>query len=392
MDTIIELYDKEPLLNVLAPSVIKPARLIYIGPRTMTGKRIKSGLVRYFSLRSPQTYVYFYPVDVHNSAAIQRVLSEVLERFPDAAIDVTGGIGLTRFSVGHLCAMRDVPVFAYNWKENVFYSVHHCEEIKKIICEPHFTVEQVLAMAGGSFLRHGHVSDKEADSHLLQDIDRVFSLCFENAARWNRFVQYLQATTAGGNGALSIDAPKTVFNNSGKALFCDEELMQRLEQLGMILDFKTSGRHVTYRFRSHTVRQCLNDIGVWLELYIYKTAQKCGCFDDVQISVVVDWNGITDEKFNTINELDVVLTCGVSPVFISCKSGVPSTTALNEIKTLTELFGGVSAKGVLVTMCDLKKASPAAYQRAVDMGIHIIQSEDFESDSVAKRLLAIAKA
>ena len=70
LDTIIEIYDKEPLLNVLAPSVIRPARVIYIGARPITGKRLKKKLVRYFALRSPETYVYFYPVNIYDLSLI----------------------------------------------------------------------------------------------------------------------------------------------------------------------------------------------------------------------------------------------------------------------------------------------------------------------------------
>lgn len=201
---------------------------------------------------------------------------------------------------------------------------------------------------------------------------------------------YLQATTGGSERSLSVDAPLTVLNNAGKMQFCDVELLEHLEEIGMISGLSVDEPNVSYRFRNHVVRQCLNDAGIWLELYIYKTAVECGCFDDVQISVIADWNGSVNEAINTINEIDVVLTRGITPVFISCKYGVPSTTALNEIKTLTDLFGGGYAKGVLVTLSDLMDISPATYQRAADMGIDIIQDEDFEAGSVGSRLLAIS--
>ena len=114
LDTIIEIYDKEPLLNVLAPSVIRPARVIYIGSRPITGKRLKKKLVRYFALRSPETYVYFYPVNVYDCEDVQRVLSDMLERYPDAAVDITGGSSTLAFAVGIFCSAHNVPVFAYH--------------------------------------------------------------------------------------------------------------------------------------------------------------------------------------------------------------------------------------------------------------------------------------
>ena len=390
MDTIIEVYDKEPLFNVLAPSVIKPVRVIYIGARPITGKRLKKKLVRYFALRSPDTYAYFYPVNIYDCEDVQRVLSDVLNRYPDAVVDITGGTSTLAFAVGIFCAAHNVPVFAYHHKTNSFCNIYQCKAMNGVPCDPRFTVEEVLAMAGGMFLRHGHIATENIDAQLLQDIDTVFSLCYHEQGRWNHFVQYLQATTGGSERSLSVDAPLTVLNNAGKMQFCDVELLEQLEEIGMISGLSVDGPNVSYRFRNHVVRQCLNDAGIWLELYIYKTAVECGCFDDVQISVIADWNGSVNEAINTINEIDVVLTRGITPVFISCKYGVPSTTALNEIKTLTDLFGGGYAKGVLVTLSDLMDISPATYQRAADMGIDIIQDEDFEAGSVGSRLLAIS--
>ena len=390
LDTIIEIYDKEPLLNVLAPSVIRPARVIYIGARPITGKRLKKKLVRYFALRSPETYAYFYPVNIYDCEDVQRVLSDVLERYPDAAVDITGGSSTLAFAVGIFCSAHNVPVFAYHHKENSFCNVYHCEELDGVPCDPQFTVEEVLAMAGGMFLRHGHVATKDIDAQFLDDIGVVFSLCYREQGRWNHFVQYLQMITGRSERSLSVAAPLAVMNNAGKMRYCDVELLEQLEENGLVYSLSVDESSVSFRFRNHVVRQCLIDTGVWLELYVYKEAVECGCFDDVQISVVVDWNGVANEPINTINEIDVVLTRGITPVFISCKYSVPSTTALNEIKTLTDLFGGGYARGVLVTLSDLAEISPATYQRAEDMNIDIIQDEDFERGNVASRLIAIS--
>ena len=390
MDTIIEIYDKEPILNTLASSVFKPDNVVFIGPRSAMNLRTKGQIRRYLSVRTPNTTPHFFEADIYDVSDVRRVMHEILDRFPEAMIDITGGSSTTLFAVGLFCKEHKVPVFAYNRKHNVFYNVYHCEQMEDIPCDPRFTVEEILAMAGGMFLKNGHISGDAEDKRLFDEIEAVFKLFMRNTRRWNRFVQYLQATTSIEGKPLSITAPIRK-QKRGSMLVCDEGLMHELEKIGMIEDLRFKGDRVSYRFRSMTVRQCLNDIGVWLELYVYKTARDCGGFDDARISVVVDWNAVEDEAYNTINELDVVLTYGVRPVFISCKSGIPNTTALNEIKMLTNLFGGSHAKGVLATMCDLKKEAPAAYQRALDMGIGVIDKDDFTSGMLAERLLAVAK-
>ena len=181
-------------------------------------------------------------------------------------------------------------------------------------------------------------------------------------------------------------------NSSILYLAWDGELMTRLAEFGLLQDVHASGGRVQFRFESPIVRQCLNDIGVWLEMYVYKQAVESGLFDDVQISVVVDWDGDINESINTINEIDLILTRGVSSLFVSCKSGVPSTMALNEINTLTEWFGGMFSKGVIVTMCELSTVSPATYRRAIDMGLCVIQKEDMEAGKIGELLAAAAPA
>ncbi len=57
-----------------------------------------------------------------------------------------------------------------------------------------------------------------------------------------------------------------------------------------------------------------------LELYVYKACVDTGAFDDVSASVVVDWEG-DNLQGDVSNELDVVATRGVTPLFISCKTG-----------------------------------------------------------------------
>ena len=62
-------------------------------------------------------------------------------------------------------------------------------------------------------------------------------------------------------------------------------------------------------------------------------------YNDALNGVVIDWDGVChDERkehiYDTENEVDVIVMHDAVPVFISCKAGSVSTSALNEIKTL----------------------------------------------------------
>lgn len=87
--------------------------------------------------------------------------------------------------------------------------------------------------------------------------------------------------------------------------------------------------------------------------------------------------------------MDILLTKGPTPVFISCKTGVPNTQALNELDVLRERYGGYWAKGVLATMSRLSHVNPSVYRRAADMGIYVLQQEDITQEGLAESFSAL---
>ncbi|MEG2206451.1 MAG: hypothetical protein RRY03_07230, partial [Oscillospiraceae bacterium] len=129
----------------------------------------------------------------------------------------------------------------------------------------------------------------------------------------------------------------------------------------------------------------------WLELYAYISAKRSGYFDDVRTSVLVDWDNVSTSGDTTRNEIDVLLVKGITPVFISCKMGQPTALALSEIKIISEKFGGIYTKTVLLTASDLKSKNNALYKRAQDLDIYVLDKQDLQADMLEKRLLAIAE-
>ncbi len=393
MKTIIEIYDDEPINNVLAPTVLCPEQVVYIGGNRITGKRIKNKIIRYFEERKLNTYAFFYPTNIYDCAKVTETLEMLIERFPDCAIDVTGGNSVLVFAIGMFCALHEIPAFAFNAKTNAFYNIYACDEIETLPGDLSLTARECLAMAGASLMRHGHIDGELLTAEDLHDIFSVWEIFRRNQNSWARHTQYLQtiASTSDGIGDMSLDvnAPVSVKTGFNKSASINQHICLKLSEHGIIRNFTVDEKRVSFSFKNSLIHQCLLDVGIWLELFIYQTCRTSGCFDDVQISVVVDWNGDEDEAINTINEIDVVLTQGITPVFISCKTGVPTTTTLNELHTLTELFGGRYAKGVLATMCKLSEVSPSTYKRALDMGIHVITCEDITPQTLIKKLTNI---
>ncbi len=393
MKTIIEIYDDEPIYNVLAPTVMCPEQVIFIGGNRITGKRIKNKIIRYFEERKLNTYAFFYPTNIHDCAKVTETLEMLIERFPDCAIDVTGGNSILVFAIGMFCALHEVPAFAFNEKTNTFYNIYACDEIDALPGDISLSARECLAMAGASLMRHGHIDGNLLSDDDLHDIFSVWEIFRKNQNLWPRHTQYLQTVASSNDGigesALNVNSQLTVKIGPNKNITANSHIMRQLAECGVLRNLSFDDNKIRFSFKNALMHQCLLDVGIWLELFIYQTCRDSGEFNDVEISVVVDWNGDEDEAINTINEIDVVLTKGITPVFISCKTGIPTTTSLNELHTLTELFGGRYAKGVLATMCKLSEMSPSTYKRAIDMGIHVITCEDITPQTLVKKLLNI---
>ena len=89
-----------------------------------------------------------------------------------------------------------------------------------------------------------------------------------------------------------------------------------------------------------------------------------------------------------INEIDVMATRGVVPLFISCKVSDVKTEALNELAILRDRFGGKGAKAAIVST---GRCNAAARHRAAQLGIAVIDRDELETGKLTYRLKVIMK-
>ena len=86
------------------------------------------------------------------------------------------------------------------------------------------------------------------------------------------------------------------------------------------------------------------------------------------------------------NELDVVCTQGVLPVFISCKTCDARTEALNELAILRDRFGGKGSRAIIVTSAPAARGRAVMRHRAAELGIEVIEWNDLALDRLISRL------
>ncbi|MBQ9843022.1 MAG: DUF1887 family protein [Oscillospiraceae bacterium] len=391
MDTLIELYDERAIENILAPDMFRPQRIIYLCPGEIAQDPGRQDKMRAFFLRRGwEPELVFMETSLFKADRILRQLLTIGEKYPDCALDVTGGSDAALFAAGMFAAQTGAPAFTYSRKKNRFYDISGADFADDLDCTLSYSVEDFFLMAGGTLLP-GRV-DNGILSKYLNDFDPFFD-CFLRFRRdWPDIISYIQKISPAEYGQtppLSVQGKYTVKGDHGSRNSANEAALEEFARIGFIQNLSiVSGESVSFRFRDINIRSWLRDVGSVLELYAYKACIDAGIFNDVISSAVVRWDDTLGHA-NVSNEIDVMAARGVIPLFISCKTSDIKTEALNELAILQDRFGGKGAKAAIVTT---EPCNASARHRAAQLGIAVIDLEELKDDRLAQRLKVIMKA
>ena len=390
METLIELFDKRPLENILGAEMFRPRRVVYICPEFVArSAAIHKRMRSYFARRGQQVELIFFKADIYNADAVLSLLRTILARYDDCAMDITGGTDAVLFAAGLLSAETSIPVFTYSRKKNSYFNIRNADFADGMLCSLHHRVEDFFLMAGGS-VREGRVSNALLERYLA-DFDPFFECFLAFRGDWTKIVTYIQRVSAGGaDGAFSLDAsgPYTVKGERGSRIDAPEDALRALEGIGFLSGLRITEETVSFRFRDGQIRAWLRDVGSVLETYVYKACLDAGIFDDVRLSVIVDWEG--ENKADSVsNELDVMCCRGVVPLFISCKTCDVKTEALNELAVLRDRFGGQMARAAIVTA---ERGNARVRNRASELNIQVIDLGDLAAEKLRQRLRSCMNA
>lgn len=362
MQVVIELYDRdEPLNNVLTVTALRPDVLAVMGDRQIQKQKNQKPLLNYLASEELPTQVRFVACRNYDIEHIAGCMDEILHEYgaENCILDVMGGNDPLLLAAG-ICCKDHVSVQVITLRERTDELLWLWGPKKNTALPVHFTadIKEVISLSGGEVLRNGHISRKEITAETTDLIHRVFGLYMRFRTRWPQFVQYLQ----------QLNQPE--FAVAGEeACFCGPR---------------------QFSMGKWQVASYLTDVGAWLELYVYTMLQKAGFFHDIDISVGVSWDDDENTQ-DTVNAIDLIALDGVGQLFISCKTGTPDNSVLNEIQTLTERFGTRHAVPVLVTAGQLEHEAAGVYRRALEMGVVVLDADDLDENAFQKRLLALRK-
>lgn len=391
MRVLVELFDKDPIKNVLGVCIFEPEIVVYLCDRRDSAFFKESAIYRLLKRRRLKTMPRFYYFDASDPVGIKKVIRAVIHDYPGCVFDFSGGRDLVLFMAGACFHEMHLPGYYLDVAQEQFVNLRGCEHLEPAFAVPDFSVEDIFAMSGATVQGHGHFHPAEVRDGFEDDILAVFEIVRRNTKAWGDFVAWLQTVCSKmPAGQLTLHAPKRIGNNHG-SLYANPVLLHHLLEAGVLSRCDVSHKTVDLVFKSPLHKKCLLIEGVWLELYTYILAGQSGVFNDVQTSVVVDWDGVEGGSDNAKNEVDVLLVRGVVPVFISCKMSLPSALALSEIRLLATKFGGENSRAVVVTGGRLGNNFKALQARAADLGIIILDKDIIDSGQLKSSLVHIAQ-
>ena len=391
MKTLIELYDERPVENVLATEMFRPERTVFLCSAEDAQNRVMQEKLRAFmQRRGLRTELIFLESSPFYTDKIKKQLKRLIETYPDCALDITGGTDAALFAAGAVSAEAGLPCFTYSRRRNRFFNIQGAEFAHEKSCDICYSVEDFFLMAGGA-LRQGRVDNRVLQSY-EESIEPFFNLFLRFRKDWNKLITWMQRISQNKKDediSLYVSGPYTAKGSYGSRINANPEFLHALEQLGYIKSLQIEGKErVSFRFKDTWVRTFLRDVGSVLELYVYVQAKKVGLFQDLVSSAVVDWES-GSENNHVSNEIDLMATCGIIPLFVSCKVCDISTEALNELAILRDRFGGSMANAVIVTA---EKCRAVTRHRATELGIHVIDLDDLTHGRAGEQLAAIGKA
>ncbi len=384
--TIIEFFDKEYLENIAGSLMLSPARVILCGNSTEEMSSFRKNMLWIFEKKNIKTEVEIVNADTKNYASVVSVLNQLIDTYPDCVFDLTGGDPIILVAMGAVSAKRNVPLHTVFPEQFKIKTIESGQADKTETKCSTLTVEEAIALFGGrissAFPNKAEIPSL-LEGEFYRDLIGLWYILRKNCTNWNVAVDTISSWFSplqASKESLCFSAPKGFFTNQNKSSYkvtCTGQILKQLIAKGMIRQGYT-GNQPVYFFKNAFVRNALSKSGTLLELYTLhcvlsaKKPDRTPLVGDAISGAVIDWEYDQNPKDDIKNEIDVLATTGMVPVFISCKNGGVDSDELYKLSTVAKHFGGTYAKKILVmTQANVRRSF---LRRAAAMDIHVIRN------------------
>lgn len=382
MKTLIELFDDCQIENIVTGLKFLPEKIIFVGFKETMKRNKTEALERLFSLKKIQIEFEYEVVGRYNYNDIVNKLNLIIDKNEDCCFDLTGGKELVLVAMGEVASKRNIPMIQMNIKTGELIPVKY-EGPSPKNTNPSLSIEESIILNGGSIIHGGTDYNWQLTDDFVKDIRLVWNINKEDSRLWNKQSRVFSVLDKAGK----VDDDYSTFVDRKKLptdeLFFDDGIINNLKENGLLKMFDVSEDAVRFKFKNNQVKELISKAGNTLELYLYSIMQNIpSLYNDIDISVIIDWDGVIHDQRNSVkdtrNEIDILATKNLIPIFISCKNGEVHKEALYELNSVAERFGGeYSKKFLFATYLSLDANSKMhILQRAKDMNIEIISGID----------------
>lgn len=386
--TLVEFFSDNTIDNVLGAFAFLPQSLIFLidsGRHEPEIQATRKALER----RLPNIRVGFYRAQDNQLDSIREALEALYREHPDCIFDFTGGAEPMLLAAYAFAFRNDAPMLHINMESHTLINIHKCEDLAREFVFPQLTLEDHLNMNGAFLAGYGY---KVPGEEWSESIRRFCALVLEDQPKWKEQCLFLQMAAARSKD-LQVDTGLEFRTADGVPVRGDGAYLLRLAGTGMLEDAWLEDDRVHFRFPNPEIKHCLCDSGVWLELHTYLLLKESGRFADVRLSVRIGWGQAEKQAAGTAyNEIDIIACAGITPLFISCKSGLPNPGSMNEILVYARKFGGARARAAMVTSAEISHGFVGLRKRAADLGTVIVDESDIKEGMARGMLLYMLDA
>lgn len=405
--TIVEFFDKNDIENIVNLIEFEPEKIIFVGDKK---KKIEQAIARYTIIAEKRNIkVQFEPngLPKNNLSVIVDKLTDIVNENEQCIFDLSGGETLYLVAVGIVAQKYPdkVRLHKFNITSGQLYD-YDMNESKSEAKEVEISIEENICAYGGKIIyesdRPGATYKWNFDEDFIVDIKKMWEICRRDPSRWNAQMNTLDKVSVcfENESTLRIsfdkEEAKEIIKKQGNAFVFIPGMLKALDDKGVIKELQMDDGVVSFEFKNEQVKRCLTKAGQLLELFVAVKALSCKdkdgkqLYHDVQVGVVIDWDGEVDTtKPNVENEVDVILQKDLIPIFISCKNGALDVNELYKLNSVADEFGGKYAKKVLVAteLDKMHMRGEVIRARANELGIRVIKDIDNKGSQEIEREL-----
>ncbi len=386
--TLVEFFSDNTINNVLGAFAFRPKRLLFLIDGGQHEPEIHATL-RALRRRLPQIETGFYNTADNQLDSIRQALEDLYRDHPDCVFDFTGGSETMLLGAYAFGFRNNAPMLHIHMESHTLINIHGCDGLVAGFTFPQLTLEDHLNMNGAFLAGYGYSAPGDEWN---EGIGAFCRLVLEDQHKWKEQCLFLQMAASRARD-LTVDTGLAFRTADGVAVPADPGYLMRLAETGLLADFSMTEGRLRFRFPDAAIRHCLCDSGVWLELYTYLLLRESGRFSDVRLSVRIGWGKQEEQAAGTAyNEIDIIACAGITPLFISCKSGLPNPGSMNEILVYARKFGGSRARAAMVTSAEISKGFVGLRKRAADLGTVIVDESDIREGLARGMLLYMLDA